>query len=101
MLHIILEPSLSIVPHILKDYFDFLERFDTACTEDTLLSCCHIRSLNTSICHDVFYKTIFYHQIKGTTMGTIFVVVGSNLTAACFKETCLLFSKFIPKTFNS
>ena len=60
MLHLILEPSLSFIPHILKDSFDFLERLDTTCTEDTLLSSCDIKSLYTNICHDVFYKAIDY-----------------------------------------
>ena len=126
MLHLILEPSLSFIPHILKDSFDFLERLDTTCTEDTLLSSCDIKSLYTNIRHDVFYKAIdywieklineipllrrftkafileglsiilefnyfyinnyFYHQIKGTAMGTIFSVVGSNLKVAYFEE---------------
>ena len=60
MLHLMLEPSLSFIPHILKDSFDFLERLDTTCTEDTLLSSCDIKSLYTNICHDVFYKAIDY-----------------------------------------
>ena len=60
MLHLILEPSLSFIPHILKDSFDFLERLDTTCTEDTLLSSCDIKSLYTNIRHDVFYKAIDY-----------------------------------------
>ena len=60
MLHLILEPSLSFIPHILKDSFDFLERLDTTCTDDTLLSSCNIRSLYTNIRHDVFYKAIDY-----------------------------------------
>ena len=60
MLHLILEPSLSFIPHILKDSFDFLERLDTTCTEDTLLSSCDIKSLYTNIHHDVFYKAIDY-----------------------------------------
>ena len=55
ILHLILEPSLSFIPHILKDSFDFLERLDTTCTEDTLLSSCDIKSLYTKIFHDVFY----------------------------------------------
>ena len=57
MLHLIIEPSLSFVPHILKDYFDFVERLDTTYTEDTLLSKCDIRSLYTNICHDVFLQS--------------------------------------------
>ena len=60
ILHLILEPSLSVIPHILKDSFDFLERFDTTCSEDTLLSSCDIKSLYTNFRHDVFYKTIDY-----------------------------------------
>ena len=60
MLHLILEPSLSFIPHILKDSFDFLERLDTTCSEDTLLSSCDFKSLYTNFRHDVFYKTIDY-----------------------------------------
>ena len=125
MLHIILELSLSFIPHILKDSFDFIERLDTTCTEETLLSSCDIKFIYTNIRHDVFYKAIdywieklineipllrrftkafileglsiilefncfyinnyFYHQIKGTAMGTIFAVVESNLTVAYFE----------------
>ena len=47
MLHLILEPSLSFIPLILKDSYDFLECLDAACTEDTLLSLCDIKSLYT------------------------------------------------------
>ena len=45
MLHLILEPSLSFISHILEDSFDFLECLDTTCTEDTLLSSCDIKFL--------------------------------------------------------
>ena len=60
MLYLIYEPSLSFIPHILKDSFDFLECLDTTCTEDTLLSSCNIKSLYTNIRHDVFCKAIDY-----------------------------------------
>ena len=126
ILHLIVEPSLPFIPHILKDSFDFLERLDTTSTEDTLLSSCDIKSPYTNIRHDVFCKAIdywieklinetpllrkftkafilegfsiilefnyfyinnyFYHQIKGTAIGTIFAVVGSNITVAYFEE---------------
>ena len=33
-----------------------------------------------------YINNYFYHQIKGTAMGTIFAVVGSNLTVAYFEE---------------
>ena len=140
MLHLILEPSLSFISHILKDSFDFLEHLDTTCTEDTLLTSCYIKSLYTSIRHDVFYKAIdywieklineipllrrftkafileglsiilefnyfyinnyFYHQIKGTAMGTILAVVGNNSTVACFEEKMfVILPQIYPKDF--
>ena len=140
MLHLILEPPLSFIPHILKDSFDCPERLDTTCTADTILSSCDVKSLYTNICHDVFYKAIdywieklineipllrrftktfileglsiilefnyfyinnyFYHQIKGTTMGTIFVVVGSNLMVAYFEEKMFaILPQIFPKDF--
>ena len=52
MLYLILEPSLSFMSHILKDYFDFLECLDTTCTEDNLLSSYNIKSLYINIRHD-------------------------------------------------
>ena len=132
MLHIILEPTLSMIPHILRDSFDFKDRVEQSCNENTLLSSCDIKSLYTNIRHDVFIKAIeywieklgnnipllsrithsfililksfilevlsiilkynyfyindlYYNQIKGTAMGAIFAVVGSNLTVAYFE----------------
>ena len=60
LLHVILEPSLSFIPHILIDSFDFLERLDTTCSKDTLLSLCDIKSVYINIRDDVFYKAIDY-----------------------------------------
>ena len=60
MLYIILESSLSLIPHILKYSLDFLGRLDTTCTEDTSLSLCDIKSLHTKIRHDLFYKAVNY-----------------------------------------
>ena len=139
MLHRILEPSLSFMPHTLKDSFYFLERLDKTCTEDTLLSSWDIKSLYANIRHDVFYKAIdywieklineipllrrftktfileglsiilefnhfyiknyFYHQIKGTAMGTIFAVVGSSLAVAYFEEMFAILPQIYPKDF--
>ena len=58
MLHIILEPSLSFIPHILSESFVFLEQLDTRDTNDTQLYSCYIKSLSISIHHDVSYKAI-------------------------------------------
>ena len=37
-------------------------------------------------CNYFYTNNYFYHQIKGTALGTIFAVVGSNLMLAYFKE---------------
>ena len=55
-----MEPTLSFIKHFLKDYFDFIDRIDTLCTVNTILSTCHITSLYTNIKHDGFYKAIEY-----------------------------------------
>ena len=60
ILHVIMEPTLSFIKHILKDSFDFIDRIDTQCTVNTILSTCDIKSLYTNIQHDIFYKAIGY-----------------------------------------
>ena len=60
ILHVIMEPPLSFIKHILEDSFDFIDRIDTQCTVNTTLSTCDIKSLYTNIKHDVFYKAIEY-----------------------------------------
>ena len=60
ILHVIMEPTLSFIKHILKDSFGFIDRIDTQCTINTILSTCDIKSLYTNIKHDVFYKAIEY-----------------------------------------
>ena len=140
ILHVIMEPTLSFIKHILKDSFDFIDRIDTQCTVNTILSTCDIKSLYTNIKHVVFYKAIeywidkfhddipllsrftkafilegldiilkfnyfyinknFFHQIKGTAMGTIFAVVGSNLTVAYFEvKMFALLPQIYPRDF--
>ena len=131
ILHVIMELTLSFIKHILKDSFDFIDRIDTQCTVNTILSTCDIKSLYTNIKHGVFYKAIeywidkfhddipivsqftkafifeglnfilkfnyfhinknFFHQIKGTAMGTIFAVVDSSLTVAYFEVKMFAF----------
>ena len=125
MLHCIMEPALSSIPHIVKDSFDFTQRLEKQCRNNTLLSACDIKSLYTNIRHDLFLTAIeywiehlqnnlpllqrftkqfvleglsiilkfnyfyinksFFHQIKGTAMGTKCSVVGNNLVVAYIK----------------
>ena len=60
ILHVIMEPTLSFIKYILKDSFNFIDRIDTQCTVNTILSTCDIKSLYTNIKYDVFHKAIEY-----------------------------------------
>ena len=46
--HIIVEPSLAMISHIVKDSFDFKNRLDKHCPTGTTLSTCDIKSLYTN-----------------------------------------------------
>ena len=59
-LHCIMEPALSLIPHIVKDSFDFTQRVDKQCQNNTLLSTCDIKPLYTNIRHDLFLTAIEY-----------------------------------------
>ena len=60
ILHCIMEPALSLIPHIVKDSFDFTQRVEKQCQNNTLLSTCDIKSLYTNIHHDLFLTAIEY-----------------------------------------
>ena len=48
----------------------------------------------------LYVNNYFYHQIQGTAMGTIFAVVGSNLTVAYFEEKMFaILPQIYPKSF--
>ena len=57
ILHVVMEPAISFIKRILKDFFDFIDQIDTQCTVYAILSTCDIKSLYTNI-NDVFYKAI-------------------------------------------
>ena len=38
-----MEPSLAMISHIAKDYFDFKNRLDKHCSNGTTLSTCYIK----------------------------------------------------------
>ena len=49
---------------ILKDSFDFIDRIDTKCTANTILSTCDMKSQYSNIKHDVYYKANEYRIDK-------------------------------------
>ena len=60
MLHCIMEPALSLIPHIVKDSFDFTQRLEKQCRNNTLLSTCDIKSLYTNTRPDLFLTATEY-----------------------------------------
>ena len=60
ILSCIMEPVLSLIPHIVKDSFDFTQRLEKRCQGNTLLSTCDIKSLYINIRHDLFDIAIEY-----------------------------------------
>ena len=59
-LHCIMEPALSLIPHIVKDLFYFTQRLEKQCQNNTLLSTCDIKSLHTNIRHNLVLTAIEY-----------------------------------------
>ena len=55
-----MEPALSLTPRIVKDSFDFTQRLEKRCQNNTLLSTCDKKYLNTNICQDLFLTAIEY-----------------------------------------
>ena len=58
MIHCILLPCLDHIKYILRDSFDFQEKLDHQCHPDTLFVTWDIKSLYTSIRHDLFYTAV-------------------------------------------
>ena len=60
ILHCIMEPALSLIPHIVKDSFNFTQRLEKQCQNNTLLSTCDIKSVHINIHHNLFLTAIEY-----------------------------------------
>ena len=60
IIHEVLQPCLKYIPHILKDSFDFKDRFQTNCKPETLLCTWDIKSLYTNIRHDLCITAVEY-----------------------------------------
>ena len=58
ILHCIMEPSLSLISHIVKDSFDFTQRLKKQFQSNTLLSMYDIKFLYANIRHDLFLTVI-------------------------------------------
>ena len=49
-----------LIPHIDEDSFDFTQRLEKQCQNNTLLITCDIKSLYTNIGHDLFLTAVEY-----------------------------------------
>ena len=55
-----MEPTLSLIPHIVTDSFEFTQRLEKQCQNITLLSRCDIKCFATNIRHNLFLRVIEY-----------------------------------------
>ena len=55
-----MEPALSLIPHIVKDSFEFTQRLEKQCQNNMLLSTCDIKSIYANIGHNLFLTAIEY-----------------------------------------
>ena len=55
-----MEPVLYLIPHTVKDSFDFTQRLEKYCQKNTLLSMCDIDSLYTNIHCNLFLTATEY-----------------------------------------
>ena len=60
MINIILQPILTLIPHILRDSFDLLERISKTTQDNVYLGTCDIKSLYTNISKDLALKSVDY-----------------------------------------
>ena len=60
ILHIIMEPSLAMISHIVQDSFDFKNRLDKDCPNGSTLSTCDIKSFYNNVKYDLFYTAVEY-----------------------------------------
>ena len=67
MLHLVLQPVLEKIKHVLKDTFDFVDRFDRTMEEETIIVTWDIKSLYPNIRHDLFFEAIAYWVEKYET----------------------------------
>ena len=60
MIDIVLQPLVKLIPHILRDSFDLLERVGTTVQDNVSLGSCDIKSLYTNISHDLALRGVDY-----------------------------------------
>ena len=91
ILYIIMQPSLAMISHIAKDFFNFKIRLDKHCPTGTTLSTCDIKSLYTHIRHDLFYTAVEYWIEK---------LQNDLPLLRCFSKQLILEGLFIILEFN-
>ena len=67
MLDIILKPIVTLIPHILRDSFDFVDRCEKMCEKETLFGTCDIKSLYTNLSFELVLKSVEYWISKYST----------------------------------
>ena len=55
---------MNLIDHIVKDTFDFKDRLEKTCTEDTQLCTWDIKAMYNNITHDLFLRSVEYWVLK-------------------------------------
>ena len=67
MIDIILKPIVSLIPHILRDSFDLINRCSKQFADGTLLGTCDVKSLYTNLSFDLVINSVQYWVTKHRT----------------------------------
>ena len=64
IIDIILKPIVSLIPHILRDSFDLIDRCEKLWDSDALLGTCDIKALYTNLSFELVLKSVEYWVTK-------------------------------------
>ena len=91
LLHIILNPALKHINHIIKDYFDFTNKANISNSIGMKIGVADIRSLYTNISHDLGLKALHFWITK---LGNVIPLLNR------FPENFIMEGMFIVLCFN-
>ena len=64
IIDIILKPIVSLIPHILRDSFDLIDRCEKLWGSDALLGTCDVKALYTNLSFELVLKSVEYWVTK-------------------------------------
>ena len=93
-----MEPAVFfLIPHIVKNSFNFTQGLEKQCQSNTLLSMCDVKSLYTNIRHDLFLTAIKYWIERLQNILPIYIYIHKILLIFYYQTTFLddIFHKWL------